>query len=500
MYKLGFNKRFLVILSVFLCIFTIIGLCQQSDEITMLKETLGYLSAGGTFATNATGTKEFSLSESTGVKIIKTIGGNDGQPIITYEIITPPVDDFEYVIALDSSGSLGKGGNADQGDAVIYAIPRFINNILDNQIKDKKYQNKNFNISLISWDDNIDFAYSNFGNKDPKEAKLVPIKTAKNDIERYGTFDKILDLGDENENLGKFLGKYYVGEKEGTNLSLAIEASLEILNKTNNPININKRTHRFVILVTGATEFTKCSPALIRVARESNIPIYVIGLNINENSLLMANLEDISDFKNNTQRIKNIKAIGDQLKEYLLNALEDSLDRAILDPVAENVKIVDSFYNYIDPNNVGIIKIVDAPDSYNSPNSYKLNGNKSINKDKTKTIIFELPYKLLPNSITKIELNAAFDLRGLPVSITKNRRTLLFDPISNDTNTSHMDYLWTVNEKRAEYLSLPENQISITSTGIAATGKTNPKSGNGELGAITLLSFAILFMLLKPKN
>jgi hypothetical protein len=479
MHSLRIHKAFIFIVICF--IYINLGLCQYDET--------------GNFETKAIGTKNTSSDQSTGVNVTKIVEGVGGKPLIRYEIKTPNVDDFEFVLALDSSGSFGSGGEIDQGDAVVYAIPKFINGILNNQIKDKKYQNKKFNISILSWDDDIDFAYSNLRNKIPENAKLVPIANAKNDTEINRVFAEVYELNEQED----FSGKYYIGESEGTNISLAIESSLAILNTTNNPLNINKRTHRFIILVVGPSEYPRVKPELIEAIKKSNIPVYVVGIDIRGNSRMMSDLEEISDSKNYSQRFKNIKAIGDQLNVFLFEALDKSLDDAIIDPVAENVTLIESFYSYFDPDTTAIISTADGA------NSYRLSGTKISNYDDTKTIVFNIPFKLLPNTTTDIEFGVKFNLKGLPVSITKTPKNFIFDPISNSTQFSHIRYMWTVNEKREVKLDLPETEIDIVSTeGETDTAKTTEEtsrtSGNNELGIIALLSVAITYIMLKPGN
>ncbi len=78
------------------------------------------------------------------------------------EIINLRSNDIIFILALDSSASLKFSKESEQAWAIIEAVPNFIEKTIS------KYPNKNFNISIVSWDNDTDFAYKDFNNKYPK--------------------------------------------------------------------------------------------------------------------------------------------------------------------------------------------------------------------------------------------------------------------------------------------------------------------------------------------
>jgi len=62
------------------------------------------------------------------------------------------------------------GGNSKQAEAVIYAVPKFL------EESTNTYKDKNISMSVLSWDDDIDFAYSDINNRNPGNAKVEKLK------------------------------------------------------------------------------------------------------------------------------------------------------------------------------------------------------------------------------------------------------------------------------------------------------------------------------------
>ena len=187
------------------------------------------------------------LQKGTDVTITKSVEGAIAAPItIKYKITTPKVDEFDFVLALDSSGSFGVGGDlySTQKKAVLEAIPKFIKEIRNNS----EYSANDFKISIIGWNDKIDFAYGDLDNKIPAKADLVPVENITSDI------DTLMDL-------------YECDEEAFTNISIPIKASLDVLDEKNNPMNPGKRTSKFIILVTGRSEFAKAQQRFINEVR-----------------------------------------------------------------------------------------------------------------------------------------------------------------------------------------------------------------------------------------
>jgi hypothetical protein len=334
----------------------------------------------------------------------------------------------------------------------------------------------------LSWDDDIDFAYSDLNNTNASNAKLVPIGTALKDMAN-GVFGKI-DAD----------GYYYrCEEKDHTNLSTAIEASIAILK--NNPENYYHRTSKFIILVTGASEYQNCTGDLIAKAKEEGYPIFVIGMDIlDEKSNMLSDLKILSE--NPKNRFQNLLSIGEDLKEDLRKALNEALKNATSEPVAENVTVVESLYSYIVPEDVAYVKVRGFPNYDNQTR---------IKRNIDSTITFTLPYGLLADSITEIIFDADLVLGDIPVSANERSKPVIFSPSSNNTR-SYISYTWL--KKESVDFDLPDVDINIKSAPNAYSSAREESIGGGhesgrrtghEFGLLALACFILIFMLTRKK-
>ena len=149
--------------------------------------------------------------KNTGVIITKDVQGNFLNPKLIYNIKTPIVDYFDFVLAIDSSGSIGMG-NGIEGHAISNAVPKFIKGIMENETKTS---NANFNLSVISWNDRVEFASLDFTNQLPSNARFFSINKSTRNVDRF---------------IDDFKKYYkYSDETSGTNISTAIKASKDAL-------------------------------------------------------------------------------------------------------------------------------------------------------------------------------------------------------------------------------------------------------------------------------
>jgi hypothetical protein len=381
------------------------------------------------------GTNRDSYSNVTVTKAVRGIGD---KLEFKYSIKTPKVDDFDFVLALDSSGSMGVVGEPEQGKAVAFAVPEFIKNTIELN------SDKNFKMSIISWDDNIDFAYGNdFNNTVPKNAKLVPIKKAEEDI-------KILESSAKPV-FGEDVGKDYYyksGSREHTNISKAIEASIDVF--SNNPPNYWNRTSRFVILVVGESEYDPCNENLIKKAEEGGYPIYVIGMPFNEKNDMLDHLSRDICYNNSSKlRLQTTSSPTNELKGALLNALNQALLNATCEPVAQDVRFVESFYRYLPLGEKVSAKTVGKQDTDIE--------NIAISKDNLtgiSRIEFQLPFDLDPDTTTELTLYS-----GLELSVP-------LPTIGNITaQPSKISYKWLRNKLQRE-IALPYTEFGLESTSL----------------------------------
>lgn len=451
---------------IFVNIILLFFLCVNMFGIQLIDAQTAELKSVGSMTLQVIGSEGKVHQEETNVNVTKSVEGDGSKLQLRYDIQTPKVDDFYFVLALDSSGSLGYGGSKDQGEAVIDAVPKFIKDTVE------EYKDKNISMSLISWDDNIDFAYKNFENIDPENAKIVPIQEVLKDINEnvFGEID------DE-----RF--KYRIQENDRTNISKAIDASIAILN--NNPENYYHRTSKFIILVTGQSEYERDNETIKR-AKEAGYPIYVIAMDLDPHSRLQTDLRALSGYDEN--RFQNLPSVRDYLKMDLKDALATALKKAVYGPVAENFTITEPLYSYLDPEENASIEVLGYPNTKVKIKPISKNGS---------TVIFQSPYGLSAENITRLNFYAKFNLRGLPVSATEGSMPVVLAQPRNDTKSS-CSYRWL--GKEPINIDLPGNVINIESPP-STTENVPPESRRSgwDLTYITLLCFALI-VILKRKN
>jgi hypothetical protein len=361
------------------------------------------------------------VENKTGVVINKEMRGDLSRQQLVYTIRTPKIDDFDFVLAVDSSGSLGPQENYLEGSAVATAVPAFIEGIANNYSRTNKF---NFNVSIVSWNDEIEFASSaaDFRNKDPSKAKLFLINKSVNDINTFTDgFRNYYDCSDETT---------------GTDISTAIKSSIEILDADVKPLVDFRKTKKFVILVTGKGEFEPCSPILMNLTQEKRYDIFTVGLDIAASSYLYSHLKDLTGNRDNHWKFIGAShdSIQDSLDGSLETALMDALDNATKSSVADNVKIVESLYCYYKPDMA----------------SFKIDGvsvdpasiQKKTNLDGTTTIILGIPDGIKPNSEKVVSFAANFEPGYLPVTITKNRNPITICSPGVDVLLPNIHFDW----------------------------------------------------------
>lgn len=358
--------------------------------------------------------------DKTGMIITKEIQGDVYDRKLVYHIKTPIIDYFDFVLAVDNSGSIGQGDRIE-GYAIENAVPRFIKGILENETK---ITYANYNVSVVSWNDNVTIAPLDNGKKDSSKASFFAINESTS-AEHINVINK------------KFKSFYdYSDETSGTNINTAIKGCEAILDadKEANKKYIN--TKKFIILVVGNGEYKPCNSNLITKVN-AKYPIYTIGMDISEKTTLFDHVKNLT--MNKEYHWKHISAgesaLRKELDKSLETALWDILHNATRGPVANDVKIVESLYCYYKPD----------------MNSFALNGEKTniakspkTNLDGSTTIIFDVPEAYLkPNSETVASFNAKFVPPYLPTTVTNNKEAIeLCAPVDSDTQLSTLFYKW----------------------------------------------------------
>ncbi len=416
------------------------GLCQVTDKnISSISSIIS-------------GAPRYNNDTNTNVSVIKTIDGSNGYPNLIYKIKIPKVDYYDFVLALDSSGSFSYGGDVSQAHAVAGAVPNFIKDITTND----RYKTKQLNLTIVSFNDNISFIYNSLNSINPfksnesSNVKLVSAKRLSDDIDKYPVF------GNNTKNY-----YYYANEMAGTNLSSPINASINILD------NIKQdRFHRiskFVILVTGKSEFTPVQKRLIEKAKQKNYSIYIIALDLkrdeNDAKSMVDNLMELAGYPSDiVDRIQFLPTPPDPkyLENDLLAALIEALQNATSAPVANDVTIFESFYNYIDP---GLYSSIQVNGSLNKITPIGIAINNQTNADKPNIIAFRLKEGLDPESETIVTIPTSLHLEKLPVSIGEDSKNVTLATISKDTPRSYLSYSWM--DGYNGNINLVEDKINI---------------------------------------
>jgi hypothetical protein len=361
------------------------------------------------------------VDNKTGVIIDKEIKGDLLSQQLQYTIITPKLDDFDFVLAVDSSGSLGPKENYLEGSAIVKAIPAFVKGIADNY---SRTEQANFNISLVSWNDKIQFASSpnNFMNANPSKAKLFLVNKSINDIDSFvNNFKQYYNCSDETT---------------GTNISNAILASINVLDADTKPPIDYRKTRKFIILVAGKGEFEPCSRVLMNEAKKKGYEIFTIGLDVPPSSYLFSHLKDLTMNKDIHWRFigASPNSLQGSLDQSLEVALRDALDNATKSEVAKNIRIVESVYSYYKPDLSSFI--IDG-----IPVNQALIQSKT-NPDGTTTIILDMPEGIRPNSKKIVSFKANFDPGYLPVTITNSRKPIILCSPDASTPLPEIRYNW----------------------------------------------------------
>jgi hypothetical protein len=424
------------------------------------------------------GVAGFSPDNDTGINIsneIIELGGMQAQMV--YTIQTPPIVHYDFVLALDSSGSFKI--DKDQYDAVIRDVPLFLEKIPG------LYPDANFNMSVVSWDDNIDSYYDNgkkfvtIDSNVPLKAKLAPIRNVTNDIKK--------------------LEKYYKSSQtEYTDFSVPIRASIDILDVPENKPKNTYGTKRFILLVTGNGEYTPCNPDLLREASIKNYEIYIVSLGVEPESEMDTHLKEIvvneSHSKLTTAGYSPIDRLiytKSPLEKTLNLSLKDALlehfNKIMNQPVAYGVKISDRLYGYYKPDLKSLTVVSSKGSSIGSSiNSHEL-------EDKTLEIkISEL--ELLPNSTTRVAFNIenTFDPMSLPITVSETDGPLnICTPVKRPNSMFSYNWLFNGNKKELR-LETPDHRISTRERLRIQSNASNEALKSSNLIFINLMKYLFL--------
>lgn len=403
---------------------------------------------GGSFMLSGQGRGGLRKNATTNVTIEKLImpNANNTGPKIVFRIKTPWVTKADFIFALDSSGSTFLTGD---NVTIEKEVTNFIKGL--NGIRYDDGTKIDGRVSILSWNDNVSFAYSDIANKDPDKAKMVPLSQALSDI---------------NAIFSNFKGY----ENNGTVFDVGLNNSIKILNNNLRSYAFKNITSKFIIFVTDRSEFTDIDKNILARARKMNYAIYPIGLN--PGPMMKDSLTRMANQTNGyyggwtaSTTVDVDRPLADSMKNITQKVLYGT-------PVANDMIIVDSIYPYLTPD-LSTIKGARLDGYYSNP-------------DGTKTLKLYVG-NLSPGNITEVSFDADINI-DLPVDVTKSKSLFAY-PVFNQTNESKISYKWYTGGNYT--IELPEGKMNIR-RGQVKTGKTQTGIESGIIAIFSLIGICIL--------
>lgn len=419
-----------------------------------------------------------SVDGATGINIsnfVNSFENSDNKVQMEYRIGAPKIIHYDFILALDSSGSFAE--TQSQRETILREIPKFLEKI------PKYYPGAYINISIISWDDNIDFASDKekkFNNIYPLKVKLAPINDVFNETKKSFAID------------------YKCKPSEQTDLSVPVKASLDIL-KANKPKD-DYGTRQFVMLVTGNGEFKPCASDLLKEAQTKD-NFYIVGLDILNGSELENHLKSI--VSHNTTVKDPISPHGYQdplfasdpkykiFKTQANASLSDALlthYRAFMDKsVATDIEISDQLYCYYTPD-LGSLRIKSTKSDSTETGAGKISSQEG--DDKITEIKIKVP-SLLPNSITYVTfgITNTFNPMTLPVTLSAIDGPLIICSPTKRSNAT-LDYIWYNGNGRQLPLKIPDSNPKLR----IQSSDSSKKANNNDFTILNLLNPLIWLM------
>lgn len=375
-----------------------------------------------------------------------------GGPRIKIRIETPngPNVNNSLVLALDSSGSLDKGGSPSYGKNLREAI--------DPALKKIKTDLPNSSISILSWDDGIDFAFFPIGHTDPKTANLELIDNAIEGIENNKVFvDYPISIGGYKLPIWQsYPPTYYqCTEYESTDFTTGLKGAMDVLNNSyKNKKHENDTDLKSILFVAARSEFIPFSrdPTLIKVAKNRNYHIYTLGIGVINKSIMEDELKYAAEQTEGRYHYSSGSGRWSQaaILDEINNIVEEIRDMTLI----SNIKLVDTVYPYLEilPSTIQISAIKGK-----MVTSVKANPRINYNKDNTTTVEIDINENLSRSTILEITMDTKLNL-SLPVDVAKEKRSICWD-INQNTNHSTITYKWHTNQSYR--MNLPENNIIL---------------------------------------
>jgi hypothetical protein len=385
----------------------------------------------------------------TNMSITKSIVNGPYGPRIILKFSAPPPERIKnnIVIAIDSSGSLGNGGVKEYEYNIRESMPKILETINASMPQS--------NISILSWDDDIDFSYSPLRKKPKEIAELVPISQAKRDI----IGNNIFKYSKSNQNLtiiDYLLSRmnkdypndyYYSIENETTNFNVGLERSKLILDKAKN--KKTEASRNLIFLIVGRSEFIPCNKELIDSLENDHINVHTVGISVIEGSMMHKELLTISKNKSNYHYSPGSWLFNDA---SMASAISIALKQINKDNITDSIYISDTFYPYFNIHK----------ESIQSFKNDKIMGNENVSKsiienaDGTSTINIKFDKNnitMKPGDELKVTIDTSLKF-SIPIDFEK-----MF-LINQKPEKSFISYRWLDNSQICS-IPLAEGKIKI---------------------------------------
>lgn len=363
----------------------------------------------------------------TNVTVSKTMKEGDRGPKIEIKISTPKPRymDKDFLFSIDSSGSVGLEGYNSEINNSMRKVLAYLNN------RDK---GEHINISILSWDGDVDFAYGNLNNgNNTTRARFISVKQTEKDFP-------------------SLMGNFTCIETEPTIFNVGLNEAFKILK--NDPNKKYPNNIRALFFITGKGEFQPWTPD---ENFDDKIPRFALGVGVEDTSLMNDSLFNISSLGEVGYRRYSAGTVEYSFPSFIKELLGgdskdlgdhmiELLDIAINSSILYNLSISDNINPFleIDPDS---IRVNDRRDGFRK---FITNTNITIELNKT----------LNPGSEVKITYDARVNLT-LPLSEKLNETIISQKFLGKGESGTLVEYNWQ-DGNRYE-VKMPTNHIHIFS-------------------------------------
>jgi hypothetical protein len=413
--------------------------------VSTQKEIPADISSRNPFSLTAIGKAIKFQDTATKVNVTKIVEQGDyNGPRIRIRIEAPdgPNVSNALVMALDSSGSLGTGGNP------LYS--RNLREAMNPALEEIGTKLQNSTIAIQSWDSDVDFTYG-----------FSPISTAIGDIKKgeyfvsnpfYMTLFNV-DLPIHASSDPYPVKHYHCDEQEATDFDTGLSAAVHLFEGAfpyRNGEEANTAT-KTIIFITARSEFMPFTQDYINEAKkkENNITIYTVGIGVKDGSEMQKNLTDISIQTGGTYHYSSGSSTW--TSKAILDEISSIIEEIRAKKLMDNITVVDTIYPYLDVIN-STIKVTKNGRNLNYSSIQPVR-----NLDGTTTLEIKLKEILARGENIEVSIDTKMNL-SLPIDVSESRRNLYWN-IDKSSRISSVTYHWHTDNWYE--IHLPENSMSF---------------------------------------